>query len=95
MAGNVPPNENHANPPLVPAWRAQTTLKLSPPVHALPQNYEKTLPRFEPRECISMDNHLQSFFLVLEAIEVEHEDVVCRFFPHTLKGKVVSWYFGL
>ena len=25
----------------------------------------------------------------------EHEDVVCRLFPHTLKGAVASWYFAL
>ena len=25
----------------------------------------------------------------------EHEDVVCRLFPHTLKGKAASWYFSL
>ena len=42
-----------------------------------------------------MDDHLQSFFLALEALAVEHEDVVCRIFPHTLKGKEVSWYFRL
>ena len=25
----------------------------------------------------------------------EYEDVVCRLFPHTLKGAAASWYFGL
>ena len=25
----------------------------------------------------------------------EHEDVVFRLFPHTLKGATASWYFGL
>ena len=25
----------------------------------------------------------------------EHEDVVCRLFLHTLKGKATSWYFAL
>ena len=25
----------------------------------------------------------------------EHEDVVCRLFPHTLKGAAASWYFAL
>ena len=25
----------------------------------------------------------------------EHEDVVYRLFPHTLKGAAASWYFGL
>ena len=26
---------------------------------------------------------------------VEHDDVVCRLFPHTFKAKETSWYFGL
>ena len=44
---------------------------------------------------MSVDDHIQSFLLDLEALDVEHEDVVCRIFPHTLKVKVASWYFGL
>ena len=43
-----------------------------------------------------MDDHLQSFYLDLEGLQVvEHEDVVYRFFLHTLKGKAASWYFAL
>ena len=42
-----------------------------------------------------MDDHLQSFFLALELLAVEHEDVVCRLFPHTFKAKASTWYFGL
>ena len=42
-----------------------------------------------------VDDHLQSFFMALEALDFEHVDVVCRIFPHTLKGKVASWYFSL
>ena len=31
----------------------------------------------------------------IEGLRVgEHEDVVCRLFPHTLKGATASWYFG-
>ena len=61
-------------------------LNLAPP---------KYFPKFDPGEGISMDDHLQSFLLDLEALVVEHEDVVCRLFPHTLKGKETSWYFDL
>ena len=59
MAGNAPPNPNtnQANPP-APAWRDRIPLNLAPPVHALPQNYEKSLPRFDPGEGISVDDHL-------------------------------------
>ena len=95
MAGNVPPNENQANPPPIPAWRARTPLKLAPPVHALPHNYEKTFLRFDLGEGVFVDDHLQIFFLPLEALAIEYEDVVCRIFPHTLKGKAMSFYFGL
>jgi len=42
-----------------------------------------------------VDDHLQSLFLALEILAVEHEDVVCRFFPHTFKAKESTWYFGL
>ena len=42
-----------------------------------------------------MDDHLQSFYLALEILAVEHEDVVCRLFPHTFETKASSWYFGL
>ena len=43
-----------------------------------------------------IDDHLQSFYLAIEGSRAgEHEDVVCRLFPHTLKGAAASWYFGL
>ena len=42
-----------------------------------------------------MDDHLQGFYLSIEGLRAgEHEDVVCRLFPHTLKGAAASWYFG-
>ena len=28
-------------------------------------------------------------------MNVEHEDVVCRLFPHTLQGKATKWFFNL
>ena len=48
-------------------------------------------PKFEPGEGILVDDHLQRFYLAIEGLRArEHEDVVCRLFPHTLKGKVAS-----
>ena len=93
MARNVPPNPNQPNPP--PAWRARTPLNLDTPLHALPQNAEKDLPKFDPEKGISVDDHLQSFYLDLEILVVEHEDVVCQLFPHTFEAKASAWYFGL
>ena len=59
-----------------------------------PMNYNPP-PKFYLREGIYVDDHLQSLFLALEILAVEHEDVVCRFFPHTFKDKESTWYFGL
>ena len=88
MAGNQP------NP--LPAWRARSPLNLTPPLHNLPQSFDKLFPKFDPADNIVVDDHLQSFYLVLEGLRArEYEDVVCRLFPHTLKGAVASWYFGL
>ena len=54
------------------------------------------LPKFDPSEKILVEDHLQSFYLAIEGLrDGEYEDVVCKLFPHTLKGVAASWYFGL
>ena len=87
-------NANQPNPP--PSWRARSPLSLAPPLHDLPQDFEKMLPKFDPSENILVGDHLQRFCLAIEGQRArEHEDVVCRLFPHTLKGAAASWYFSL
>ena len=89
-------NANTNQPPPPPAWRARSPLNLTPPLHDFPQAFDKMLPKFERGEGILVDDHLQSFYLAIERLRAgEHEDVVCRLFPHTLKGTIVSWYFSL
>ena len=84
------------NPPYPPlAWKARSPLKLTPPLHDLPQAFEKFLPDFDPNEKAIVDDHLQSFYLEIEGLRSgKHEDVVCRLFSHSLKGETASWYFG-
>ena len=54
------------------------------------------LPTFDPSKKILVDDYLQIFYLAIEGLRaVEREDVVCRLFPHTLKGAAGSWYFAL
>ena len=80
----------------MPAWKAISPLNLTPPLHNLPQDFDKLLPKFDPEERIAVDDHLQSFYLVVEGLRAgEYEDVVCILFPHTLKGATASWYFAL
>ena len=89
-------NVNANQPPPPPSWRDRYPLNLTPPLHAMPQNFDNSLPKFEPNEGILVDDHFQSFYLSLKGLQVvEHEDVVCRLFPHTLKGKEASWYFSV
>ena len=59
-------NVNHPNPLL--AWRARSPLNLTPPLHNLPQAFDKLLPKFDPEERIDVDDHLQSFYLALEGL---------------------------
>ena len=89
-------NGNASQPPPPPAWRARSPLNLTPPLHDLTQSFDKMLPKFEPGEGVLVDDHLQSFYLDIEGLRAgEHEDVVCRLFPHALEGKATSWYFSL
>ena len=41
------------------------------------------------------EDHLQSYYLALELLDVQHEDVVCRLFPHTFEPKALAWFFIL
>ena len=61
IMANVNANQspNPANPP--PAWKARSPLNLAPPLHDLPQDFEKMLPKFDPSEKILVDDHWQSF----------------------------------
>ena len=86
-------NVNQPSPLL--AWRARSPLNLTPPLYNLPQAFDKLLPKFDPDEKTVVDDHLQSFYLAVEGLRAgEYEDVVCRLFPHTLKGAATSWYFS-
>ena len=86
MAGVI---VNQPNP--LPAWRARSPLNLTPPLHNLPHAFEKLLPKFEFDERTAVDDHLPIFYLAIEGLRAgEYEDVVCRLFPHTLKGAAAS-----
>ena len=84
-----PPNANK------PAWRARTPLNLVAPLHDLPKHPERALPKFEPGKGISTEDQLQSYYLSLELLGVQNEDVVCRIFPHTFEAKASAWFFSL
>ena len=86
---NQPPNANQ------PTWRERTPLSLASPFHHFPKHPERDLPKFDPRKGISAKDHLQSYYLALEILGVQNEDVVWRIFPHTFEDKYSTWFFSL
>ena len=70
-------------------------LNLAAPLHALPKNPEIFLPKFDPGKGVSVEDHLQNFYLALNLLTVDHEDVVCILFQYTFEPKVSQWYFSL
>ena len=42
-----------------------------------------------------MEDHIKYFMQAIRLSNVIHEDMVCRLFPYTFKGKASTWYFAL
>jgi hypothetical protein len=57
------------------------------PTHPLPKKPQKLLPKYDLDDDVSPKYHIKQFMDALKLMNVEHEDVVCRLFPHTLQGK--------
>ena len=64
------------------AWRARTPLNLAVPLHGLPKQPERVLRKFDLGKGVSAEDHLQKFYLALNLLNVDHEDVVCRLFQY-------------
>ena len=59
-----------------PAWRAITPLNLVSPLHDLPKHPERVLPKFDPGKGVSAEDHLKSFYLALNLLNVQYEYIV-------------------
>ena len=64
-------------------------------VHDLHKHPERVLPKFDSGKGVSVEDHLNRFYLALNLLNVEHEDVICRLFPYAFDPRVCSWYFSL
>jgi hypothetical protein len=76
--------ENQNNP--ARPWLDQNFMVVPRPQYPLPKNSEKWLPKFDPDSKQSVEDHIKKFMLVIRLRNFEHEDVVCRLFPHTFEG---------
>ena len=56
---------------------------------------ENHFPKFDSDKDVLLEEHIKQFILALRMMNIEHEDVVCRFFSYTFQGKESTWFFIL
>ena len=63
--------------------------------HPLLKHLDKLLPKFNLDNKEPIENHIDKFILVVQTMNVQHEDVICHPLTLTFKGKASAWYFSL
>ena len=61
-------------------------LVLPVPLHDLPENYMKNLPRFTGEGDLTEAEHINFFDQFTEILGLEHEDMYSRLFVQTFEG---------
>ena len=61
-------------------------------MYELPRKEVDLLPRFKGEGNASANEHIKKYESIICLLNVVHEDVVCRLFPLTLKGKAFYWF---
>jgi hypothetical protein len=64
-------------------------------VHNLPRHPKNLLPKFDLETSGLLEDHIKMLILAIKLINVQHKDVVCRFFPYTFEKSPLTWYFYL
>ena len=62
-------------------------LVLPVPLHDLPENYMKNIPKFTREGDLTAAEHINFFDQFTDILGLEHEDVYSRLFVQTFKGK--------
>jgi hypothetical protein len=70
-------------------------LVLPVPLHDLPENYMKNLPKFTGEGDLTAAEHINFFDQFADILGLEHEDVYSRLLVQTFEGKVRTWFRGL
>jgi hypothetical protein len=70
-------------------------LVLPIPLHDLPKNYIKNLPKFTGEGDLIATKHINFFDQFADILGLEHKDVYSRLFVHTFEGKVQTWFQSL
>jgi hypothetical protein len=70
-------------------------LVLPVPLHDLPENYMKNLPRFTGEGDLTATEHINFFDQFADILGLEHEDVYSRLLVQTFEGQVRAWFQSL
>jgi hypothetical protein len=65
-----------------------TPLVLQVPLHDLPKNYMKNLPKFTGEGDLTMTKHINFFDQFTDILGLEHEDVYSRLLVEAFEGHV-------
>jgi hypothetical protein len=70
-------------------------LVLPVPLHDLPKNYIKNLPKFTGEGDLTAVEHINFFDQFTDILGLEHEDVYSRLLIQTFEGQVRTWFQSL
>jgi ribonuclease HI len=70
-------------------------LVLPVPLHDLPDNYIKNLPKFTGEGDLTAAEHINFFDQFADICGIEHEDVYSRLLVQTFEGQVRTWFRSL
>jgi hypothetical protein len=70
-------------------------LVLPVPLHDLPENYIKNLPKFIGEGDLTATEHINFFDQFKYILGLEHEDIYSRLFVQTFEGQVRTWFRSL
>ena len=69
-------------------WLTIDVICIPGPTHPFSKNPQIFFPKYDPDDDVLLEYHIKQFMDALNLMNVEHEDVVCKLFPHTLKEKL-------
>jgi hypothetical protein len=65
------------------------------PIHDLPKNYMKSLPKFTGEGDLTTQEHINLFDQFADILGIEHEDFYSRLLVQTFEGQVRTWLRAL
>ncbi|CAF4461799.1 unnamed protein product, partial [Adineta steineri] len=75
-------------------WLATNAIAIPGAQHPL-SKHPKNLPKFDPDNDVTPEDHIKKYMLSLRLIDVHHEDVDFRLFPYTFVGQASTWFLSL